>query len=80
MKILDLQPHLGEILDNFGIRKAFVKQKRLFETNWRHPSLHTEILEPRHLRIYSFRITRKWRALFFLKNGDIEIFDITDYH
>ncbi|MBF0557384.1 MAG: hypothetical protein HQL08_01245 [Nitrospirae bacterium] len=80
MKILDLPPHLDEVLDNSSIRKAFEKQKRLFETNWRHPSLHTEILEPRHLRIYSFRITRKWRALFFLKNGDIEIFDITDYH
>lgn len=80
MKILGLPPHLDEILDKHGLQKTFVKQKRLFETNWRHPSLHTEILEPRHLRIYSFRITQKWRALFFIKKGVVEVFDITDYH
>jgi plasmid maintenance system killer protein len=80
MKILDLTPHLKAILDRHGLRKAFGKQKSLFENNWRHPSLHTEILEPRHLKIYSFRITQKWRALFFVKNSVVEVFDITDYH
>jgi len=80
MQILPLSEHLHEIIEKHGLRKAFEKQKRLLENNWRHPSLHTEILEPRHLKIYSFRITQKWRALFFIKGGKIEVFDITDYH
>jgi plasmid maintenance system killer protein len=80
MQILPLDVHLNEILEKHGLQKAFEKQKRLFEKNWRHPSLHTEILEPRYLKIYSFRITQKWRALFFIKEGKVEIFDITDYH
>jgi plasmid maintenance system killer protein len=80
MEILPLAEHLQKTLTKHGLQKVFEKQKRLFENNWRHPSLHTEILEPRHLRIYSFRITGKWRALFFIKSGKVEIFDITDYH
>ena len=80
MQFLPLSKHLQTILNKHKLQKAFEKQKRLFEKNWRHPSLHTEILEPRYLKIYSFRITLKWRALFFIQEGKVEVFDITDYH
>lgn len=67
-------------IGSFGLEKKFAKALKLFVLNHRHPSLHTELLEPRHRGIYSFRIDRKFRALFFLTANGAEIFKITNHY
>ena len=64
MKILPLHPELAEYLTKRHIEKRFEKQKSFFERDPFHPGLGTEILEPKEMRIWSFRLDRKHRALF----------------
>ena len=81
MEILPLSERLSSYLKRRGILKQFQKQKRLFGQNPLHPGLNTEILEPKHLRIYSFRITRMYRAIFIYRGNDaIEIIDINNHY
>jgi len=62
--ILDLREDIKEYIQKHGLSKKWEKAKRLFENNPSHPSLNTELLEPKHRLVYSFRIDRKHRALF----------------
>lgn len=81
MRVLTLNKRLLKYLANHAIQKKFEKQGNLFEANPFHPSLRTEILEPRHLHIYSFRITRRYRAIFIYHENDIiEIIDINNHY
>ena len=81
MNILPLYPELEEYLKKHGLIRKWKKQKRLFEQNWRHPGLHTEILEPRELRIYSFRLDLQYRAIFvFVDKKRVEIIDINNHY
>lgn len=81
MRILSLDTELVEYLKKRRIYVKFEKQKNLFETNHFHPSLNTEILEPKHLRFYSFRIDRKFRAIFVYRSEDVvEILDINNHY
>ena len=81
MKILPLHKELVKYLNKHQLNKKFKKQSDLFIQNINHPSLNVEILEPRYLRIYSFRIDKKYRAIFFFHNTDlIEIIDINNHY
>jgi len=81
MRIKPLRPDINTYLVKHNIKKKYEKQIALFQNNPRHPSLNTEILEPKHLRIYSFRIDRKYRAIFiFLSKDEVEIVDINDHY
>jgi len=61
--------------------KKFEKQRKIFEGNPFHPSLHTELLEPKKMHVWSFRINRKYRALFIFQERDrIEILDVNDHY
>ncbi len=81
MKILPLRLDLERYLDRHQLRKKWHQQLRLFEQNWRHPSLHTELLEPKDLQIYSFRLDRKYRAIFvFDDDVTVEIIDLTSHY
>ncbi len=81
MRILPLSKRLAAYLERRGLVVRFEKQKLLFETNPLHPSLHTELLEPKHLRIYSFRITRSYRAIFiYCGDATVEIVDINNHY
>jgi hypothetical protein len=62
--IVDLRKDLEEYIRRHGLAKKWERVKALFENNPSHPSLNTELLEPKHRLIYSFRIDRKYRALF----------------
>jgi plasmid maintenance system killer protein len=66
MKIKPIRKDLTEYLNSHNLLKKFQKASTLFEENMRHPSLNTELLEPHHYGIYSFRIDKKYRALFFI--------------
>lgn len=77
MVVKQLRPDLKRYLQKHNIKKQYSKQVRIFEDDPRHPSLNTEILEPRHLKIYSFRIDRKYRAVFIMtSHNEVEIIDI----
>ncbi len=81
MKILSLHLEIVEYLKKRNLAKKFEKQKRLFENNPFHPSLKTELLEPKKMRIWSFRIDRKYRAIFiFREKNTIEIIDVNDHY
>ena len=81
MVILPLKPRLARYLKSRELIRQFEKQKRLFENNPFHPGLNTEILEPKHLRIYSFRITKNFRAIFvYNDNQTIEVVDINNHY
>ena len=73
MKIKELREDLKKYLKKHNLEKKFEKAKKLFEENPFHPSLNTEILEPKHLKIYSFRIDKKYRAIFIYTNNQVAI-------
>jgi plasmid maintenance system killer protein len=81
MRVSSLHKRLIKYLAKHGLRTAYEKQIDLFQRDPFHPSLHTEILEPRHLRIYSFRVTKQYRAIFIYSgNQQIQIIDINDHY
>ncbi len=81
MHIKPLRGDLLRYLKKRGLVRKFSKQCVLFTDNPHHPSLHTEVLEPRKLRLYSFRVDRKYRAIFILIAPDeAEIIDVNDHY
>lgn len=80
MQVREVRSDLKRYLGRHNLEKKFAKQLKLFEQNPRHPSLHTERLEPRHLQIYSFRIDKKYRAIFILVGDEAEIIDINPHY
>ncbi|PIV12639.1 MAG: hypothetical protein COS47_01400 [Candidatus Nealsonbacteria bacterium CG03_land_8_20_14_0_80_36_12] len=80
MEIKPLRKDLKQLIKIYNLTKKWAKAKEFFENNIRHPSLRVELLEPRWRGIYSFRLDRKYRALFFISNGKAEIFQITKHY
>ena len=79
--ILDLRDDIKRYVHSHGLAKKWQKAKALFESDLSHPSLNTELLEPKHRSIYSFRIDRQYRALFIYVPGDkVEIIAITKHY
>lgn len=81
MTLLPLTEKQREKLKLHDLEKRFDKQAKLLCENFRHPSLHTELLEPKRIGIYSFRIDKKWRALFvFIDTNTLQILAITNHY
>lgn len=81
MKIFPVDSEVTKYLKRRGLEKKFEKQKRLFEENPFHPSLETELLEPQSARFLSFRVDRKYRAIFIFREKDtIEIIDVNNHY
>jgi len=83
VQYLPLSDLVTKKIRKYSLQKKFDKQIALLTKNPRHPSLHVELLEPKSEGIYSFRIDRKFRTLFFLRpdTKTIEILNITvHYH
>ena len=79
--IADLRDDLTQYLRTHGLWRKWLKAKQLFEIDPSHNSLHTELLEPKHRHIYSFRIDRNYRALFIsLPDNAIEIISVTKHY
>jgi len=79
--IFDIREDIEEYIQKHGLSKNWEKAKRLFENDPSHPSLNTELLEPKHRLVYSFRIDRKHRALFIcLPEDKIEIIAVTKHY
>ena len=80
MRIKELRSDLKNYLRERDLVKKWEKAKALFEKNIRHPSLRVELLEPSWRGIYSFRVDKKYRALFFITQGNAEVFQITNHY
>lgn len=81
MRILPFHPALRRYLKRQNLEQKFEKQQRLFEENPFHPSLATELLEPKRMRIWSFRIDRRYRAIFMFRDREtVEIIDINNHY
>jgi len=81
MEIKLLRRDIKNFLKKHNLVKKWEKAKKLFRENFRHPSLKVELLELKWRGIYSFRLDRKYRALFFITNNTkIEIFKITKHY
>ena len=82
IEILSPNKKLAVKIKTFGLEKKFNKQINLFSENPRHPSLNTELLEPKEYGIYSFRIDQKYRVLFIFRDDKtaIEIINITSHY
>jgi len=79
--IVDLRDDVKRYIEMHGLSEKWEKAKNLFENNPSHPSLNTELLEPKHRLIYSFRIDRSYRALFIcLPDEKIEIISVTKHY
>ncbi|OHA77267.1 MAG: hypothetical protein A3H01_00565 [Candidatus Wildermuthbacteria bacterium RIFCSPLOWO2_12_FULL_40_9] len=81
MKILSIHSDIEKYLKKRNLLDKFLKQKALFEKNPFHPSLETELLEPRRIKIWSFRVDRKYRSLFIFREKDIvEIIEVNNHY
>ncbi len=57
------------------IKKLFQKQWDIFRDNWLDPRLHTKRIKELP-GAYSFRITRRYRTLFYFKDDEAIFFSI----
>jgi Txe/YoeB family toxin of Txe-Axe toxin-antitoxin module len=80
-KIAELRDDLRQYISRHGLENKWRKAKDLFENDPSHPSLHTELLEPKHRLIYSFRLDQKYRAIFVaLASNLVEVVAITKHY
>ena len=80
MEIKVVTAKVFRYINSHGLSKKWQKAVLLFESDIRHPSLHTELLEPREEMVFSFRIDRKYRALFMVKNNIAYVFRVTNHY
>jgi Txe/YoeB family toxin of Txe-Axe toxin-antitoxin module len=80
-KVLDPREDILKYLRKHVLVKKWRKAKELFENDPSHPSLNTELLEPKNRLIYSFRIDREYRALFIcLPEENVEVVAVTKHY
>lgn len=81
MQIKPLNKKLKRYLTIHQLERKFEKQSKFFKQDPSYPSLNTELLEPESERVYSFRIDKKYRAIFiFTSTEEVEILDINDHY
>ncbi|MBF0099626.1 MAG: hypothetical protein HQK77_01830 [Desulfobacterales bacterium] len=80
MNIKPLKDTIKKYLKKHHIEKKFEKAQELFEQDINHPSLNVELLEPKHLKVYSFRIDIKYRAIFIVADNEVEVITITNHY
>ena len=81
MKILPIHPDILRYTAKHHLTDKFEKQCSLFVQNPLHPSLHTELLEPKEMKIWSFRVDKKFRAIFIFRNNEtVEILDVNNHY
>lgn len=80
MKLKPLRKDIVAYLEKHHLVKKWAKASALFEEDMRHPSLHTELLEPKWHGLYSFRLDRRYRAVFIIVDGVAEIVVVTNHY
>jgi Txe/YoeB family toxin of Txe-Axe toxin-antitoxin module len=83
LTILPIDPEVQQQAKKHNVAKKFTKCCRIIVVDITHPSLNVELMQPKGKGIYSFRIDRKYRAIFVYRHNiqAIEIVAITvHYH
>ena len=81
MEIFPISPEVTLYLKKRRLEKKFWKQVELFKDNPFHPSLNTELMEPRRMHLWSFRVDKKYRANFlFLNPNTIEVTEVNNHY
>lgn len=81
MEIFPLHSEIREYLLRRELLGKFQKQIGFLKNNLHHPSLEVELLEPKRMRIFSFRIDRQYRAIFIFRDRDtIEIIEVNNHY
>ena len=80
--ILPLNPKIEVRIIKFRLERKFKKQINILAENSSYPSLNVELLNPKEMGIYSFRIDRRYRALFIFRRDSqaIEVLNITMHY
>lgn len=71
--ILTLTPKLQSKVTKHSLTKKYAKAVSLLAINPRHPGLNVELLEPKHIGYYSFRLDRKYRGIYIIHSDNITI-------
>ena len=81
MTIKDIRDDLEQYLKKYNLEKKYKKAKNSFEKDPFYPSLNTELLEPKDRLVYSFRLDKKYRAIFiYVNENTIEIVLFTNHY
>ncbi len=81
MTIRPIRDDLEKYLKKHDLEKKYKKAKSLFEQDPFYPSLNTELLEPKERLIYSFRLDKKYRAIFiYVDKNTIEVVLFTNHY
>jgi len=81
MKIKLLRDDLKDHLKKHNLVKKYQKAEAQFSENPFHPSLNTELLEPKDRLIYSFRLDKKYRTIFIYTDREtVEIIAFTNHY
>ncbi len=81
MTIKQIRDDLDKYLKKYNLEKKYKKAKGFFEKDPFYPSLNTELLEPKDRLIYSFRLDKKYRAIFiYVDENTIEILMFTNHY
>lgn len=80
MEIIPLTSKQNGYLKKYGLVRKFEKQTGLLLQNPNHPGLNVEKLTPKELGLYSFRIDRKYRAVFTVSGDNIKIITLTNHY
>ena len=81
MTIKQIIGDLEKYLKKHNLKKKYKKAKKLFEQDPFYPSLNTELLEPKDRLVYSFRLDKKYRAIFiYVDENSIEIVLFTNHY
>jgi len=81
MRIKPIRQDLAKFISRHNLNAKFTKQLTQFIQNPFHPSLQTEILNPKAFKLYSFRLDQKYRVIFIkISENEIEIVDINNHY
>jgi len=81
MTIKKIRDDLEKYLKKHSLENKYKKAKKLFEQDPFYPSLNTELLEPKDRLVYSFRLDKKYRAIFiYINENTIEIVLFTNHY
>ena len=80
MEIIPLSNKQEKYLKKYRLTKKFQKQINLLIGSPSHPSLNIEKLLPKKSGLYSFRIDKKFRAIFVTDNQVIKIVALTNHY
>ncbi len=80
MRVRSLNKKQEKFIARHNLHDKYEKTVKLFEIDFRHPSLHIELLEPKNLKIYSFRVDIKYRVVFIVTDGEAEVIAITNHY